>query len=91
MGGAIQLWLLQPDADLDTHRLDRHGTVPSAYMVQLLPHGHDDTGDLQAQAAGEHAVLSSMHCTGTDVKERRARMNEPNRLDSSVISGIKNC
>ena len=49
MGGPVQFWLLQHHAHLVSSRPCDDGPVQAENLVRLLPHGHHDTGDLQAE------------------------------------------
>ena len=42
LGDSVQLWILQPYADFNSHRTDRDGSLPPKNMVLILSHGNND-------------------------------------------------
>ncbi len=49
MGGAIQLWLLQLNADFAFAGPDCHGALQAPDLVCVLPNGNYDPGDMQTE------------------------------------------
>ena len=49
LGGAVQLWLIWPHADLSAVGSDRYGSLQAPDMVCVLPDGNHDAGYLQAE------------------------------------------
>lgn len=58
LGGAVQLWLLQHDADLPFAGADRDGPLQAQDLVRLLSHGDYDPGDLQAEEPWEGRLMT---------------------------------